>query len=123
MNSETSVKTAEYSSVKGCALALFGLGFALGYFLCMGSGISAFTYFPQTMEIKLGVVKMPESGPGMLWYGWIVYSAFAGLLLSSLALLPAIQTKPGFSRLATVAAAGALIISVVLVWFYRKDFM
>lgn len=113
----------EYSSVKACAYTLFAVAFLPAYFYFMGYNIALFTYFPQTMEFKLGTVSMPESGPGMTWFGWMGYAALVGLACSSLALIPAIRNRLSGSRGAVATVVVAVILSVVLVWFYRKDFM
>lgn len=124
MNTESSASTAsEYSRIKASAYALFVIGFVLGYFYFMGNNIAIFTYFPETMEFRLGTVKMPDSGPGMTWYGWIGYAALTGLACSLLAFIPGIRKRLSDSRWASAAAAIAVVISLVLIWFYRKDFI
>lgn len=115
--------TSAYSSTKACAYTLFAVAFLPAYFYFMGNNIALFTYFPQTMEFRLGTVKMLESGPGMTWYGWMGYAALVGLACSSLALIPAIRNRLHGSRGAVATVVVAVILSVVLVWFYRKDFM
>ena len=114
---------SEYSSTKACAYTLFAVAFLPAYFYFMGYNIALFTYFPQTMEFRLGTVKMPASGPGMTWFGWIGYAALTGLACSSLALIPAIRNRLNGSRGAVAIVVVAVILSVVLVWFYKRDFM
>lgn len=119
----STANTAESASVKACAYALFALAFVPAYFLFMGYNIAVFTYFPETMEFRWGTVKMPESGPGMTWYGWIGYAALTGLAFSLLAFIPRIRKILSNSGWGSAAAVVAVVIALVLVWFYRKDFM
>lgn len=122
-NTVTNPSNQEGADVKACAYALFAIAFVPAYFYFMGNNIGLFTYFPQTMEFRWGTVKMPESGPGMTWYGWMGWAAITGAAVSLLAFIPAVRKMFSSSRWASITASVAVILSVILVWFYRKDFM
>lgn len=115
--------TATDAGVKTAAYALFAIGFICAYLYFMGFNIALFTYFPQTMEFRWGTAKMPESGPGMTWYGWIGYSALVGGAAALLAWIPGVRKLFNASRWASVTVGVAVIITLVLVWIYKKHFM
>lgn len=115
--------SATDASVKVAAYALFAIGFICAYLYFMGFNIALFTYFPQTMEFRWGTAKLPESGPGMTWYGWMGYSALVGAVAALLAWIPGVRKLLNASRWASVTAGVAVIITLVLAWIYRKHFM
>jgi hypothetical protein len=123
VNVSASASKASNDSVKAAAYALFAIGFICAYLYFMGFNIALFTYFPQTMEFRWGTVKMPESGPGMTWYGWMGYSALVGGAAALLAWIPGVRKLFNASRWASVAAGVAVIVTLVLVWIYKKHFM
>jgi len=125
MNSTTNFASnaTNDGSMKIAAAALFAIGFICAYLYFMGFNIALFTYFPQTMEFRLGTAKMPASGPGMTWYGWMGYSALVGAALAVLAWIPGVRRLSNASRWASAAAGVAVIVTLVLVWIYKKHFM
>lgn len=87
-------------------LPLFSVAFALTYALAVEYNLAVFTYHPQLQQLVLGVER-PKAGPAMYWYGWIVTSAVAALLVSTIALvIPRQWTArlwPGFAWLIPTA--------------------
>jgi len=64
----------------------FGIAFAIIYTLFERWNWPLFTYHPAVNRLDLfRVVGIPEDGPPMFWYGWLVLSAIAATAVAAVA--------------------------------------
>src|SRR3984957_17089444 len=64
----------------------FGIAFAIIYTLFERWNWPLFTYHPAVNRFDLfRVVGVPEDGPPMFWYGWLVLSAIAATAVAAVA--------------------------------------
>jgi hypothetical protein len=99
-------------------LPLFSVAFAITYAFAVEYNLAVFTYHPQLQQFVLGVER-PKAGPAMYWYGWIVTSAVAALLVSAVALiLPRSWAVRAWSGLAWLIPAIVMIFFVYLLRGY-----
>lgn len=102
-------------------LPAFTLSGSLCYFLVMGFGLSPFIYYPETGRFT--IAPQPDLGLPMLWYGWLVYSALAGLAGGTLAwLLPARRALVLAGRLAWLLWFVPTILLLVILNLLRHYF-
>ena len=92
------------------ALPAFAAGTAVFYVLAFAYNLTPFTYFPALNEWHWGVVGgSDELGPPMFWYGWLLYSALAGLAAGLVALfLPTKLTEKPWAVLVWLVPLGAI---------------
>lgn len=92
------------------ALPAFAAAFSVFYVLAFTFNLTPFTYFPALNTIEWGVVGGSDTaGPPMFWYGWLVYSALAGLAAAAVALvLPAKLTEKAWTLLVWLVPLGAI---------------
>ena len=64
----------------------FGIAFAILYTLCERQNWPLFTYHPAVGRLDFGRAPgIPEDGPPMFWYGWIVLAAAAAAVVGWIA--------------------------------------
>lgn len=68
---------AERTELAARTLPAFSMTAAITYFIVMGFGVATFIYYPQVGEWHL--TRHADIGPPMLFYGWLVDAALAGL--------------------------------------------
>src|SRR5258707_15368703 len=61
-------------------LAVFSLVSTIVYVLAYNFGWQLFRYYPLLNKITLDPLPAKESGPTMMYYGWIGTAALAGLV-------------------------------------------
>jgi hypothetical protein len=62
--------------------AVFSLASAFVYVLAYNFGWQLFRYYPLLNKITIAALPAKESGPTMMYYGWIGTAALAGLAVA-----------------------------------------
>jgi hypothetical protein len=85
--SAASAKAAEASKLGTFAIA-FGIAFAILYTLFERQNWPLFTYHPAINRLDFWRAPgIPEDGPPMFWYGWVVLAAIAATVVGWIATL------------------------------------
>ena len=110
---------------------VFGVVYVLTYalwFVAADQGLfshnALFAYYPALGEAYWSLLAKPiaQTGPVMLWYGWIANSAIAGGIAAAIALLlPAGRSAKLWSTLVWVAPVIAFLVLCYYerLWFIR----
>jgi hypothetical protein len=102
---------------------VFGAAFAVIYAVVLNYNIAAVTYVPKLGEWHLGVFPPPPGdGPGMYWYGLVVTSVLAAIVVTALAaLIPANAVSKVWSGLTWLLPVGSIAFIVwLLLPYYTK---
>jgi len=96
----TSAPTSRAGTSKFGTFAItFGIAFAILYTLCERQNWPLFTYHPAVDRLDIWRQPgIPEDGPPMFWYGWVVLSAAGALVVGWIA---AIASGPWLQRATT----------------------
>ena len=62
--------------------AVFSLVSTVVYVLAYNFGWQAFRYYPLLNRVSLDPLPAKESGPAMMYYGWMATAAIAGLVVA-----------------------------------------
>ena len=105
---------------------VFGIAYVLAYALffvaqdqALFSHNALFAYYPALAEFHWNLLTKPvqQTGPVMLWYGWIANSAIVGAVAAAIALLfPAGRS----ARLWSVLTWAAPIVAFVVLCYYER---
>jgi hypothetical protein len=98
---------ARQSSTFGTFAIAFGIAFAILYTLFERQNWPLFTYHPAVGRLDfLRNMGIPEDGPPMFWYGWVVLSGSAAVVIGYVATMIPRQL---LYRLATFASVLAVL--------------
>src|ERR1700744_2469471 len=79
MMSDTSLPERTQEAGLSRVFPIFGIVFGVTYFFVWGYNVAPFSYYPMLNEWVWGAAKpSPETGPPMLYWGWMVYGLGAG---------------------------------------------
>jgi len=102
---------------------VFSITAAIVYFICVGANVGPIRYYPSTGQLTLWPLG-EEAGPAMMWYGWIVNAAVAGLVASGFALaVPARWTEALVGRLAWLNVAVPMALFIGWSYLLRSFFL
>ncbi len=89
----TQAQTATRAGKLEVFVVTFGIAFAIIYTLFERWNWPLFTYHPAVNRFDLfRVVGIPEDGPPMFWYGWLVLSAIAATAVAAIATTLSMQS-------------------------------
>ena len=88
--------------------AVFSLVSTVVYVLAYNFGWQAFRYYPLLNRVSLDPLPAKESGPAMMYYGWMATAAIAGLVV-------ALIVPPKYA--AKLPSAVAWVVPLLLVAF------